>query len=423
MLFALWSSPRGLEAQQLDNVLGVSSCATSACHGSAIPRTQTRILRNEFRTWLEEDSHSDAYDVLLGEDSRQIIRNLQGFGSPIESAETSAVCLDCHATSQDRSHVTDGVSCESCHGGARAWIDRHDEVSSPEEALALGMVPTWEPETRADVCLSCHLGTEEQFVTHEIMAAGHPRLAFELETFTYRQPAHFPGPETGSYSERKPESADSGRVWAIGQGVHLRNYARLLSSSPGESRWPEFAKFDCFSCHQAVERDQGPPEPPTVGSGLLALNRSSALMFREVIAVLDPEHLESLDVQMDSLDQALAEPGSELRRVGESIVEIVSADLGHIATREWDRSDLLALLDRLTSPRLAATYRTYADAEQVTMAVQALVAGLENDQVPDQLNPALRSLTSLFEATTDEFAFRIGAFRENLADFRRSLPP
>ena len=254
------------------------------------------------------------------------------------------------------------------------------------------------------------------------MAAGHPRLAFELETFTYRQPAHFPGPETGSYSERKPESADSVRVWAIGQGVHLRNYARLLSSSGDESSWPEFAEFDCFSCHRAVERDQGPPEPPTVGSGLLALNRSSALMFREVIAVLDPEHLDNLDVQMDRLDQALAEPGGELRRVGESLAEIVSADLGHIATREWDRGDLLALLDRLASPRLAADYRTYADAEQVTMAVQALVAGLEGDQAPDQMNPALTSLTSLFEATADEFAFRIGAFREDLANFRRSLP-
>ena len=159
VLFAFWSSPRSLEAQQLDNVLGVSSCATSACHGSAIPRTQTRILRNEFRTWLEEDSHSDAYYVLLGEDSRRIIANLQRFGSPIESAQTSAVCLDCHATSQDRSHVTEGVSYESCHGAARAWIDRHDEVSSPEEISELGMV---RPGNRKHEPMSACRATLEQ---------------------------------------------------------------------------------------------------------------------------------------------------------------------------------------------------------------------------------------------------------------------
>jgi len=48
------------------------------------------------------------------------------------------------------------------------------------------MYPTEEPMERARLCLSCHLGTERKFATHEIMGAGHPRLAFELELYGSR---------------------------------------------------------------------------------------------------------------------------------------------------------------------------------------------------------------------------------------------
>ena len=44
---------------------------------------------------------------------------------------------------------------------------------------------------RAGLCLSCHFGNQEKFVTHRMMGAGHPRMSFELDTFTQLQPAHF----------------------------------------------------------------------------------------------------------------------------------------------------------------------------------------------------------------------------------------
>jgi hypothetical protein len=424
LLFLLSAWQSSLEAQQADNLLGVSSCAAAACHGSAIPRAETRILRNEYRTWLENDPHSDAYDVLLTASSRQIVANMQRFGSPIESAHTSAVCLDCHATISSPADPTEGVSCESCHGPAGNWIVRHDEVATLEERAELGMTPTWEPERRADICLSCHLGTGGRFVTHEIMAAGHPRLAFELETFTYRQPAHFRhGDDALAYSARKPQSAESASVWAIGQGVYLRNYASLLSSSFPDSGWPEFAQFDCFSCHRAVDRDSDVPERPLARPGIPNLNRSSTLLFREVIAVLDPTHLENFDASLDGLYKAVAQPGAGLRPAAENVAETVEAEVGHVAAREWSEEDLEAVLGRLVSPRLAADYRTYADAEQLTMAVQALMSELERQN--GRTTPRIESmdfLTALFNATEDELSFKIGEFRQVLADFRQSLP-
>mgnify|MGYP006147321809 CR=1 FL=1 len=47
--------------------------------------------------------------------------------------------------------------------------------------VAAGLVPLEDPQVRAGVCLDCHYGSAEgnQFVTHRMMAAGHPRIVFE----------------------------------------------------------------------------------------------------------------------------------------------------------------------------------------------------------------------------------------------------
>ena len=44
--------------------------------------------------------------------------------------------------------------------------------------VSRGMVPLDRPQVKAAVCLDCHFGSADggQFVTHRIMAAGHPRI-------------------------------------------------------------------------------------------------------------------------------------------------------------------------------------------------------------------------------------------------------
>ena len=89
------------------------------------------------------------------------------------------------------------------------------------ENLAAGLYPTEQPVARAEKCLSCHFGDDKKFVTHQIMGAGHPRMSFELDTFTAVEPAHFVIDK--SYIERKGPVNDV-RVWAVGQAVALVKY-------------------------------------------------------------------------------------------------------------------------------------------------------------------------------------------------------
>ncbi|MGH8598693.1 MAG: multiheme c-type cytochrome, partial [Gammaproteobacteria bacterium] len=183
--------------------LGVVTCAGSTCHGAARPVTDSRVLQTEFLTWHREDQHAHAYRALQSEEGRAIARKLG-----LDNAATAPECLNCHANfvAEDRRgkrfQLTDGVGCETCHGPASKWLGLHvTGEASRDDNIQAGMVRTDDPEIRATLCLSCHLGGENKFASHRILGAGHPRLSFELDTFSILQPAHFQ--LDADYRERK----------------------------------------------------------------------------------------------------------------------------------------------------------------------------------------------------------------------------
>ncbi len=185
--------------------LGVETCAGSTCHGSVEPWIKSNVPQNEYVTWQREDKHHKAYSVLLNEESKRIARNLG-----LAEAHTAEECLVCHSDyvapelRGPNFQIEDGVGCEACHGGSVRWIGTHLAGKGHQVNVDNGMYPTDDPFARAKLCLSCHLGDDKRFVTHRIMGAGHPRLSFELDTFTALQPAHFEVDQ--DYIERKKVS-------------------------------------------------------------------------------------------------------------------------------------------------------------------------------------------------------------------------
>src|SRR5205823_8611319 len=104
-------------------------------------------------------------------------------------------------------------------GGSQRWLGPHIAAIFSEAQLGeAGLYPTAEPVARAALCLSCHFGDDHKFVTHRLMGAGHPRLRFELDTFTRTQPAHFLVDD--AYRARK-NAASGVQIWAIGQALAL----------------------------------------------------------------------------------------------------------------------------------------------------------------------------------------------------------
>src|ERR1700740_3745288 len=242
--------------------IGPGSCAATSCHGSVKPVEGSRVLQNEYSTWILQDKHSRAYQALTGDIGERMVRILKVSAK----AEDSPKCLACHAlytTPEQRGRpfeISDGVSCESCHGPASAWLGPHTTRDWPhEKSVALGMRDTRNVLNRAGLCLECHLGTKEKFVDHEMIAAGHPDLYFELDSFSAVMPRHWKVPRESAPEKPVEDAAWVGmREWGTGQAVQLRaEMERLVWRAKGErfdkkDVWPEYSELSCFACHHAL---------------------------------------------------------------------------------------------------------------------------------------------------------------------------
>src|SRR5205807_2566005 len=119
------SQPGNQATGQPGNYAGVASCVSSGCHGSTQPLNATRILQNEYYTWLNSDRHAAAYNVLFNDRSARIAKNMR----LRKKAYEESACLDCHPTNVPARLISghidpdDGVQCEASHGPASEWPD------------------------------------------------------------------------------------------------------------------------------------------------------------------------------------------------------------------------------------------------------------------------------------------------------------
>jgi hypothetical protein len=251
--------------------LGAASCSATACHGG--PRAGNHdVLSFAFTTWAQDDPHAGAYET-LHEPRSQRMAKLLGLGP----AHRAAVCLACHSmqaeTPRPLPHevLADGVACGSCHGDATLWREAHTLPSwktlSSGQRAALGYREMANISARVRTCTPCHVGDSTREVDHDLIAAGHPRLAFEFAAYQRLWPRHW------SPAHAAEARHDFGaRAWAVGQAETLRAVAGLLAvraeravaaaAAHGPAAhaadakvWPEFAEFDCSACHRSLGPD------------------------------------------------------------------------------------------------------------------------------------------------------------------------
>src|ERR1700686_5697358 len=65
------------DAPEPSKYIGPGSCAATSCHGSVKPVAGSRILQNEYSTWIIKDKHSHAYQALTGDIGERIARILK----------------------------------------------------------------------------------------------------------------------------------------------------------------------------------------------------------------------------------------------------------------------------------------------------------------------------------------------------------
>ena len=206
--------------------LGAPSCGSSGCHGGGGAK------QNQFLVWSVKDFHSQRPTATLTTArSKQIADALE-----IKDPTADARCTTCHAPLHDvpenlrgeNFKVSEGVSCESCHGAAENWLrshTRHDYTRA--DRTAAGMRDLQNLYVRANTCVACH-----QVVSQPLLKAGHPELIFELDGQSCAEPKHW----------RAEKNGNGAQVWLVGQAVALRemSWELALQESPAAneiSRW------------------------------------------------------------------------------------------------------------------------------------------------------------------------------------------
>ncbi len=280
----------------------LSTVACAKCHGQLLnPEKSQDRWQNAYQVWVSQDPHSDAYVSLWNRQSQRIVAALAQAAGKIQLTTGNAVlsnalyqqtinerCVSCHSTvpaamsvemnvnqksSAENLSMANGVGCLSCHSTTeldnpegKDWIEAHTKKPwaeySTNEKTRLGLQDLTQHDARAQTCIKCHLGSPGRDVDHDLVAAGHPRLAFEYASHLLRLPKHWEEEKTNHFYTT---------CWSIGQLESAKGALTLLkhratSAAQGNVAWPEFTEYNCSSCHHGLGASWYlPNDPPGVG--------------------------------------------------------------------------------------------------------------------------------------------------------------
>jgi len=418
--------------------IGPGSCAATSCHGSVKPVAGSRILQNEYSTWILQDKHSRAYQALTGEVGERMARMLK-LGA---KAGAAPKCLACHAlytTPEQRGRpfeISEGVSCESCHGPASGWLGPHTTRDWPhEKSVSLGMRDTRNVIQRSELCLDCHLGTREKFVDHEMIAAGHPDLYFELDSFSAVMPRHWKVSRESAPGKPVEDPTWAGvRDWATGQAVQLRaSMERLAWRAKGERTdkkdvWPEYAELSCFACHHSLgpakdswRQEHGyegrrPGDPPW--------NCSRYAVFRHFAKQIDSASAQELDKQLLTVSTEMSKLNPDRTVVASAA--LAAAPLAqriaeHLTTMQYDQAITLRMLQRITDDAENIAISDERSAEQAGMAMDSLYIAYSKDAKPAGNAEVRAAINSLFQQLENPSAYNADQFASALRRIRPLL--
>jgi len=403
--------------------LGVASCAGSTCHGRQ-EATGPRVRQNELISWQDPASltgaHSRAWTVLKGARAQAIGQRLG-----IADVSRSGECINCHGDPAPRRspqwQQSDGVGCEACHGGGERWLASHAAVGATHaDNVARGMWALNDPAVRAGVCLDCHWGSANpgQFVSHRIMAAGHPRLVFELDLFTSLQGHH---DEDADYRARKSR-AGGVKLWAVGQALATE---RALSLWPraANAAMPDFSFFDCRSCHRTFSDDPAVPlvartnAARPIPPGTPVWNDENLLMLDAAARVVAPRIAARHSAQLRAFHAAVGQDRAAGLKAAAALRGTAAELARAFAAASFSRAETLAMLNMVLIGN-AGAYTDYQGGAQAVMAAETLLAALVADHGLDRAQvAAMRPVIDLaYAQARDANRWQPAAFRASLAE-------
>jgi hypothetical protein len=409
--------------------VGPGSCSATACHGSVQPRKETKVLQNEYSTWIVQDKHAKAQQVLSNPVSMRIAKIL---GLP--DAAHAPKCLACHAlyVSPDQKardfDIAEGVSCESCHGPALAWLGPHTSKSQTHaQNVALGLYDTKDLVHRTEKCMTCHLGTSDKFVDHEMIAAGHPDLVFELDSFQAVEPVHWVEKDPKRPAEASRDPLFGVRAWSVGQAVQLKESMDRLARRARGKVWPEYAELDCFTCHHSLTSAEDSWRQARGYEGRRAgnppYNVSRYVVFKHLVHDVDPQTAQRLDEELNKVASLVTELQPNRDEIADHAARVATLSgvlANSINAMTFDKARTARLMKEISADADYISNNGERCAEQATMALDSLYIAYSKDGSP---NPEVKqAINALFQQLENPSAYNGRKFAAQLKKIGTAIP-
>ena len=416
------------ESLKKGQYLGAASCASSNCHGSVKPRNVYSVKQNEYFTWLKQDKHrTQAYMVLFNKKSAQIARNMHINVEPYKSS----ICLDCHALNVPKNaqarplDIEEAISCEACHGPAGGWIARHTEDGAThKKSVEAGMTDMRNLVIRAEICLACHLGDSKKTVDHELIAAGHPQLIFELDNYSQVMPAHWL-PFTDKRKKQGLEETDGARAWAVGQAVAFREGMLQLARQARSEDWPEFSAMKCYACHHTLKfgawrQRRGYKFKP----GLPHWNPAQYAALRQLVKTLAPDERVRLDEQVERLSAEIAKintPQEIVVKTATGLAQTMNHVIPEIMQAKFNYALEIKLLRQIANDVPYLIEGEVDTVGQAVLAINSLVSATTSRNSALAKSGINKIVNNLYRDIQDPERFDRAQFAKHMAELQRLL--
>jgi hypothetical protein len=260
-----------------------------------------------------------------------------------------------------------------------------------------------------------------------MMAAGHPRVSYELDLFTALQAHHN---EDGDYVSRKGRT-NNVRAWAIGQAMAVQRQLSLFANAKYAMNgvFPEFYFFDCHSCHRQINDGQtfSPTSVPNPGRPIAAgdtpFNDENFIMLAAAAKVATPSLATRFEGDSRAFHAALtkdrASAVAAANKLAASAAELASA----FENVDLDRAKTFAIIDMISSDAIANRFTGYTGSTQAVMAIDTLVSAMVNSgQVSGGAVSGIRSdINRAYAAVRDPNEYRPVDFRRALGSAVRTI--